>query len=861
VLWIFDGVTPATLTPLPLNTAGGGGSIAAAAITPTATFIASQGGYTFSGTNSNGGSTSLVRAQPVRVERSLLPGALATMNLNALPFPTYTSIVSLGPVAAPTGYVSLPSTSSAVAISDDGSILYGSASQGDPRTPPTSTRAVRFDVSTTSSALIPLLNAGHISNGPAARGTSSDGSVMVGTSFGPAGADAGAFRYEHGTPGTVTPIDRLPGGTVNRAVAVSPDGDLTLVVGNSTHSVLPSNEMYLHRATTDAITRLGSPSTAWSVAGNPGMTADGSVVAASFAAPPTTCAPTPCTPPAPPRHAYFHNSRGWFRLESALAAEGVFLPNMGWTSIQINGINADGTLVFGQGIHNGNLEGFVAEFASDYLKNFDVPLVAPTDTSIVGGWFFPDPIDNNPTVMAFMADGTYFHIEANVTESDGANGFERGRYAWNPLTNAFTAETLVDTNGANGFSGVNGTSGLTLEISGDTATLTLPTGPGLCNPAVESCTFSGTRIAISPGSPVGLWYDGNPAAENSSNVLFLLDDGTYYFAQDGDSSPAGDPNGIDGIEKGTWTWDSGTGGFSSSTTVDTNREWGLNFQFPLPGSQSVLTWQLSPDQLRATVTDGTETFTPRRVAVASVATSTGANVVVEPTSGAGTTPVTIAFDNVSAAGVTTLETIDPTATGTPAPPAGFSLGDPPLYYELRTTASFTGTVSVCFNYAGISFGTGTPRLFHVEGGAWTDITSTIDTANTILCGVATSFSPFGIFVSPVKVAGFHSPVSQVPGAINTAKGGSTVPLKFNVYVNGVEKTDTAGLEFGVWKVGCTNSSQEDPLDFTTTGGTELRYSGGSFMQNWKTPKTPGCYLVRMTTTGYGLSLSALFTLR
>ena len=203
--------------------------------------------------------------------------------------------------------------------------------------------------------------------------------------------------------------------------------------------------------------------------------------------------------------------------------------------------------------------------------------------------------------------------------------------------------------------------------------------------------------------------------------------------------------------------------------------------------------------------------------------------------------------------------IDPAATGSPAP--GFSVGDRPLYYELQTTASFTGAVSVCFNYAGISFGTGTPRLFHFEGGAWVDITTTVDTVNTMICGVTTSFSPFGIFVSPLKVVGFHSPVSQVPGAINTVKGGSTVPLKFNVYVDGVEKTDTSGLQFGVWAVDCAISAGEDPVDFTTRGGTELRYEGGSFIQSWKTPSVPGCYVVRMTTTADGLSLNALFRVK
>jgi hypothetical protein len=50
---------------------------------------------------------------------------------------------------------------------------------------------------------------------------------------------------------------------------------------------------------------------------------------------------------------------------------------------------------------------------------------------------------------------------------------------------------------------------------------------------------------------------------------------------------------------------------------------------------------------------------------------------------------------------------------------------------------------------------------------------------------------------------------------------------------------------------------------TSTGGTSLRYDTGDgrFIQNWKTPKTPGaCYQVTMTTADSS-ALTALFTLR
>jgi hypothetical protein len=89
-----------------------------------------------------------------------------------------------------------------------------------------------------------------------------------------------------------------------------------------------------------------------------------------------------------------------------------------------------------------------------------------------------------------------------------------------------------------------------------------------------------------------------------------------------------------------------------------------------------------------------------------------------------------------------------------------------------------------------------------------------------------------------------------------------VPLKFNVYVDGVEKTDTrdVDLQFSVTQLGC-DTGAEDPVDFVTTGGTSLRYdtTERQFVQNWQTPKAAGlCFVVKMTTTADGLSLSATF---
>jgi K319-like protein len=112
------------------------------------------------------------------------------------------------------------------------------------------------------------------------------------------------------------------------------------------------------------------------------------------------------------------------------------------------------------------------------------------------------------------------------------------------------------------------------------------------------------------------------------------------------------------------------------------------------------------------------------------------------------------------------------------------------------------------------------------------------------------------------LAGFYQPV-DMGGVSNTVKGGSTVPLKFEVFAAN-ELTDVSVVDhFIVAKVACQGSSGEDPIEMVTTGGTSLRYDSlaGQFIQNWQTPKAAGtCYLVTMFTDD-GSSLSANFKLK
>jgi hypothetical protein len=112
------------------------------------------------------------------------------------------------------------------------------------------------------------------------------------------------------------------------------------------------------------------------------------------------------------------------------------------------------------------------------------------------------------------------------------------------------------------------------------------------------------------------------------------------------------------------------------------------------------------------------------------------------------------------------------------------------------------------------------------------------------------------------LTGFYQPVNM--SALNTVKGGSTVPLKFNVYDGDTELTDISVIaSFTTQVYACNGGLPAEPVEITTTGNTSLRYDAteGQFIQNWKTPRSPGaCYLVTMATND-GSTIVAEFQLK
>jgi hypothetical protein len=144
-----------------------------------------------------------------------------------------------------------------------------------------------------------------------------------------------------------------------------------------------------------------------------------------------------------------------------------------------------------------------------------------------------------------------------------------------------------------------------------------------------------------------------------------------------------------------------------------------------------------------------------------------------------------------------------------------------------------------------------------------------DGENTINVAANSYPGDFGNYVikltrkgAPWELRGFSAPVDM--GEVwNTVKGGSTVPLKFEMFNHGVEITDPAMVKsFTATQVQCPGAdTPTSDIEFLTTGGTQLSYQDGQFLQKWQAPKIAGsCIQVTMTAADNS-QLKAHFIIR
>jgi hypothetical protein len=162
-----------------------------------------------------------------------------------------------------------------------------------------------------------------------------------------------------------------------------------------------------------------------------------------------------------------------------------------------------------------------------------------------------------------------------------------------------------------------------------------------------------------------------------------------------------------------------------------------------------------------------------------------------------------------------------------------------------------------------------------------EATDIVDGTVPVVCTPAPG-SPFAIGTTPVTctatdaagnvakgsfnvnvqrtIKGLYQPV-EMNRVLNTVKGGSSVPIKFEVVAGSVEETATAVVApISVKQFNCDPGAALDPIGVTATGNTSLRYdtTAGQYVYNWQTPKTKGiCYQVGISTTD-GKTVIALF---
>ena len=216
--------------------------------------------------------------------------------------------------------------------------------------------------------------------------------------------------------------------------------------------------------------------------------------------------------------------------------------------------------------------------------------------------------------------------------------------------------------------------------------------------------------------------------------------------------------------------------------------------------------------------------------VSIVNTGTGSNVPVTPTdtTTGAPAPVNLNFSNVTGGGTSSVTS----TTSGPPPPTGFKLGAPPTYYNISTTATFSGPIQVCINYASASYhNPSSLRLFHNANGTWVDITTSNDTVAQVICGSTPSLSPF-VALESQYAATVQSPIAADGSSVFQSNRGS-VPVKFTATFDGSSTCALPPAQIAVTRLsgsapGVVNA---DVYSTPSDNGMNFRNSGCQYVYN------------------------------
>lgn len=170
-------------------------------------------------------------------------------------------------------------------------------------------------------------------------------------------------------------------------------------------------------------------------------------------------------------------------------------------------------------------------------------------------------------------------------------------------------------------------------------------------------------------------------------------------------------------------------------------------------------------------------------------TPVGEDVVVTPSDQTtGEAPVTVTFQNVTESGTTSLIT----SSDGPPPSEYFELGNPPTYYEITTTAQYSGNISICIDYSDISYEDedSLSLIHYTESGEEVVTITSHDKENDILCGQVDSLSFFTI-VEPISTEQIEMLIENIndlvaDGKLNKGQGNALI-AKLNAVIKNLNK--------------------------------------------------------------------------
>lgn len=164
--------------------------------------------------------------------------------------------------------------------------------------------------------------------------------------------------------------------------------------------------------------------------------------------------------------------------------------------------------------------------------------------------------------------------------------------------------------------------------------------------------------------------------------------------------------------------------------------------------------------------------------------------------------IDVTFSSVASDGTTSVVT----TTAGPPPPTGFKivgLAEIPLYFDINTDASYSGDLTVCVRYdeTQVAGPEANLKLMQRIDSGFVNVTTSVDTANNIICGTTSHLSIF-VVVEPLAPSVGGVVEMQVGGsasAVDSAADSSGgLPATNYIALAGAAAAGALALAAGAW---------------------------------------------------------------